>query len=60
MTQDFNRLEETVAKITAKAQALNKDIATIHQKDVKENKTIKKYRLKWFIGVTLSFLVMFS
>ncbi len=60
MTQDFQRLEETVAKMRANAEALNKDIATIHHNVVKEYNTLNKYSLKWFIGVTVSFLVMFS
>lgn len=60
MTQDFQLLEETVAKMRANAEALNKDIATIHHNVVKEYNTLNKYSLKWFIGVTVSFLVMFS
>ncbi len=44
----------------ANAEALNKDIATIHHNVVKEYNTLNKYSLKWFIGVTVSFLVMFS
>ncbi|EMZ5269771.1 hypothetical protein ABD438_004292 [Shigella sonnei] len=43
----------------ANADALNKDIATIHHNVVKEYNTLNKYSLKWFIGVTVSFLVMF-
>ncbi|MCL4043864.1 hypothetical protein M4Z64_25575, partial [Escherichia coli] len=53
------RLEESVANMKANADALNKDIATIHHNVVKEYNTLNKYSLKWFIGVTVSFLVMF-
>ena len=60
ISQDFQRLEESVANMKANADALNKDIATIHHNVVKEYNTLNKYSLKWFIGVTVSFLVMFS
>ncbi|MDZ9012619.1 hypothetical protein SND09_01785, partial [Escherichia coli] len=59
ISQDFQRLEESVANMKANADALNKDIATIHHNVVKEYNTLNKYSLKWFIGVTVSFLVMF-
>ncbi|WP_159191608.1 hypothetical protein, partial [Klebsiella pneumoniae] len=59
ISQDFQRLEESVANMKANADALNKDIATIHHNVVKEYNTLNKYSLKLFIGVTVSFLVMF-
>ncbi len=52
ISQDFQRLEESVANMKANADALNRDIATIHSNIVQEYNTLKGYSWKW--GLTLS------
>ncbi|MGK3295919.1 hypothetical protein ACSLPB_29395, partial [Escherichia coli] len=42
-SQDFQRLEESVANMKANADALNRDIATIHSNIVQEYNTLKGY-----------------
>ena len=54
ISQDFQRLEESVANMKANADALNRDIATIHSNIVQEYNT-----LKGLGGVSVAFLVMF-
>lgn len=56
---DFQRLEESVANMKANADALNRDIATIHSNIVQEYNTLKGYSWKWLGGVSVAFLVMF-
>ncbi len=41
ISQDFQRLEESVANMKANADALNRDIATIHSNIVQEYNTLK-------------------
>lgn len=60
ISQDFQRLEESVANMKANADALNRDIATIHSNIVQEYNTLKGYSWKWLGGVSVAFLVMFS
>ena len=57
--RDFQRLEESVANMKANADALNRDIATIHSNIVQEYNTLKGYSWKWLGGVSVAFLVMF-
>lgn len=59
LSQDFLRLEQTVADMKANAEALNRDIATIHSNIVQEYNTLKGYSWKWLGGVSVIFLVMF-
>ncbi|WP_407222790.1 hypothetical protein [Escherichia coli] len=59
ISQDFQRLEESVANMKANADALNRDIATIHSNIVQEYNTLKGYSWKWLGGVSVAFLVMF-
>ncbi|MSM04207.1 hypothetical protein GKG10_26700, partial [Escherichia coli] len=59
ISQDFQRLEESVANMKANADALNRDIATIHSNIVQEYNTLKGYSRKWLGGVSVAFLVMF-
>ncbi|EPY2488966.1 hypothetical protein ACXAZ6_004930 [Escherichia coli] len=60
ISQDFQRLEESVANMKANADALNRDIATIHSNIVQEYNTLKGYSWKWLAGgVSVAFLVMF-
>ncbi|MGK3681387.1 hypothetical protein ACSLOD_28420, partial [Escherichia coli] len=42
----FQRLEESVANMKANADALNRDIATIHSNIVQEYNTLKGYSWK--------------
>ncbi|MEX8372343.1 hypothetical protein AB7M44_25565, partial [Escherichia coli] len=51
--------EESVANMKANADALNRDIATIHSNIVQEYNTLKGYSWKWLGGVSVAFLVMF-
>ncbi|TMV95556.1 hypothetical protein FE372_25165 [Salmonella enterica subsp. enterica serovar Typhimurium] len=44
----------------ANADALNRDVATIHSNIVQEYNTLKGYSWKWLGGVSVAFLVMFS
>ncbi|MFP1453888.1 hypothetical protein ACLB1N_36740 [Escherichia coli] len=46
ISQDFQRLEESVANMKANADALNRDIATIHSNIVQEYNTLKGYSWK--------------
>lgn len=41
------------------ADALNRDIATIHSNIVREYNTLKGYSWKWLGGISVIFLVMF-
>lgn len=50
ISQDFQRLEESVANMKANADALNRDIATIHSNIVQEYNTLKGYSWKWLAG----------
>ncbi|OSK13651.1 hypothetical protein EAMG_05387 [Escherichia coli M056] len=59
LSEDFQRLEQTVADMRASADALNRDIATIHSNIVQEYNTLKGYSWKWLGGVSVIFLVMF-
>ncbi len=59
ISQDFQRLEESVANMKANADALNRDIATIRSNIVREYNTLKGYSWKWLGGVSVAFLVMF-
>ena len=59
ISHDFQRLEESVANMKANADALNRDIATIHSNIVQEYNTLKGYSWKWLGGVSVAFLVMF-
>ena len=52
ISQDFQRLEESVANMKANADALNRDIATIHSNIVQEYNTLKGYSWKWLGGVS--------
>ncbi|MGK3295852.1 hypothetical protein ACSLNR_27990, partial [Escherichia coli] len=45
-SQAFQRLEESVANMKANADALNRDIATIHSNIVQEYNTLKGYSWK--------------
>ncbi|WP_096980642.1 hypothetical protein, partial [Escherichia coli] len=47
ISKDFQRLEESVANMKANADALNRDIATIHGNIVQEYNTLKGYSWKW-------------
>ncbi|MCG2942130.1 hypothetical protein ACVQIG_26760, partial [Escherichia coli] len=47
------------ANMKANADALNRDIATIHSNIVQEYNTLKGYSWKWLGGVSVAFLVMF-
>ncbi|MBA1764350.1 hypothetical protein G9H17_27180, partial [Escherichia coli] len=53
---DFQRLEESVANMKANADALNRDIATIHSNIVQEYNTLQGYSWKWRGGVSVAFL----
>ncbi len=53
--RDFQRLEESVANMKANADALNRDIATIHSNIVQEYNTLKGYSWKWLGGVSVAF-----
>ena len=55
ISQDFQRLEESVANMKANADALNRDIATIHSNIVQEYNTLKGYSWKWLGGVSVAF-----
>lgn len=59
ISQDFQRLEESVANMKANADALNRDIATIHSDIVREYNNLKGYSWKWLGGMSVIFLVMF-
>ncbi|WP_411904817.1 hypothetical protein [Salmonella enterica] len=59
ISQDFQRLEESVANMKANADALNRDIATIYSNIVQEYNTLKGYSWKWLGGVSVAVLVMF-
>ena len=56
ISQDFQRLEESVANMKANADALNRDIATIHSNIVQEYNTLKEmagWRVSGFSGYVL-------
>ncbi|MDO1846596.1 hypothetical protein Q2370_27295, partial [Escherichia coli] len=56
ISQDFQRLEESVANMKANADALNRGIATIHSNIGQENNTLKGYSWKWLGGGSVAFL----
>ncbi|ECG1117423.1 hypothetical protein DQT66_24510 [Salmonella enterica subsp. enterica] len=59
ISEDFQRLEESVANMKTNADALNRDISTIHNNIVNEYNKLTGYSLKWLGGVSVIFLVMF-
>ncbi len=50
ISQDFQRLEESVANMKANADALNRDIATIHSNIVQEYNTLKGIAGNGWVG----------
>ena len=59
ISQDFQRLEESVANMKANADALSRDIATIHSNIVQEYNTLTGYSWKWLGGASVAFLDMY-
>ncbi|CAD5747252.1 hypothetical protein [Escherichia coli] len=59
ISEDFQRLEESVSDMKAHADAMNRDITAIHSNIVKEYNTLKGYSWTWLVGVSVVFIVMF-